>query len=308
MSTDVSTGGGREVGSTGGVVQSTGAAGSTGISGWGDDWRARMAAATTDPEKEAKQLERYESPEQIWKKARQFESRLSAGELKSVLPKGASPEEISRWRQENGIPAKPEEYKITMPAGQQPPKEDDAFLKAFLISAHGANFTQGQVDAAVTSFYAEVNRQTQEIAEAEKKAVDLAEDKLRSEWGGDYRTNKAMAEALLARAPAGFRDRFMNGYFADRTLIRADPNSWKWLVQMEREINPMARVMPGAGGDLGKTLEAEIADLQKDMRNPNSDYFKAPMIERDGVKDTPKAFRYRELISAQERMKAKSAA
>jgi hypothetical protein len=100
--------------------------------------------------------------------------------------------------------------------------------------------------------------------ENEKKLErDATEDKLRQEWGADYRTNKAMAEALLARAPAGFRDRFMNGYLADHTPIKADPaESWKWLVQMEREINPAATVVPGATGDLGKTIEAELTDLR----------------------------------------------
>lgn len=302
MSTAASTGGAPA--STGGVA-STGTAstgGSTGPAtmGWGDDWRTRMAAASTDPEKELKQLERYESPEQVWKKARELERKMSSGELRSTLPKGATPEEVARWRADNGIPAKPEEYKINMPAGKQAPKEDDAFLKSFLKSAHDSNYTQTQVDNAINAFYAEVDRQTEAMSEAEKKAVEVCEDQLRKDWGGDYRTNKAMAEALLARAPDGFRDRFMNGYLSDHSPIRASADAWKWLVQMEREINPAATVVPGATGDLGKTVATELMDLKKMMGDPNSEYWKGPKAEANQE-------RYRQLLAAQEKLKAKAA-
>ncbi len=294
-----------------GIPASTGAPASTGhvstggsstaaFMGWGDDWRQRMAAASTDPEKELKRLERFESPERVYGSFRELERKMSAGELRTTLSKGASPQEIAQWRKDNGIPEAPEAYKVNMPAGRQAPKEDDAFLKAFLKSAHDSNFTQGQVDAAISSFYAEVDRQELEIGAAEKKAMEAAEDQLRKEWGQDYRPNKAMAEALLARAPAGFRDRFMNGYLADHTPIKASPEAWKWLVQMEREINPAATVVPGAGGDLGKTIETELADLKKMMANPASEYWKGPKADAHQE-------RYRQLVAAQEKLKAKAA-
>ncbi len=274
---------------------SSGAGGS-----WGDDWRQRMAHATTDPEKDLKQLERYESPEQIWKKARELERRMSAGELRTTLPKGASAAEVEQWRKDNGIPLKPEEYKINMPAGRQAPKDDDAFLKAFLKDAHGENYTQGQVDRAISSFYAEVDRQEQAIGEAEKQAERDCDDKLHQVWGADYRVNKSMEEALLARAPAGFRDRFMNGYLADHTPIRASPEAHQWLVQMEREINPAASVMPGAGGDVTKTIDARILELKGMMGNQNSEYWKGPKAE--ALQEE-----YRKLLDAQSKLAAKAA-
>lgn len=296
-------------GSTGGVA-STGVAASTGVStgsastgaaafmGWGDGWRSEMAKGSTDAERELKQLERYESPEQIWKKARELEKRMSSGELRTSLKKDATTQEIAAWRKENGVPEKPEDYKVTMPAGRQAPKEDDSFLKAFMKSAHEANYTQGQVDSAIASFYSEVDRQADSVTESEKKAEQTTEDLLRKEWQADYRTNKAMAEALLARAPDGFRDRFMNGYLADHTPIKASPEAWKWLVQMEREINPAATVVPGAGGDLGKTIDTELAEI-RDFRKKNSAAY---------FKDEKMQARYRDLLSAQEKLKARAVA
>ena len=137
-------------------------------------------------------------------------------------------------------------------------------------------------------------------SEAEKAAELATEDKLRQEWRNDYRVNKQMAEALLARAPAGFRDRFMNGYLADHTPIKASPEAWKWLVQMEREINPAATVVPGAGGDVGKTIAVELADLKKEMANQNGPYWKGPDADA-------KQARYRQLLDAEQKLKAKAA-
>lgn len=288
--------GGSSMGTGGSTITSTGAQ----SMGWGDDWRARLAAGSTDPEKEGAQLARYESPEQIWRKARELERRMSAGELKAPLAPNATPEEKARWRKDNAIPETPEGYKINMPAGREPPKDDDAFLKSFLKSAHEVNYTQAQVDSAISTFYADVDRVIQATQEAEKAAEAATEDALRQEWGADYRPNKAMAEALLARAPAGFRDRFMNGYLSDHTPIRASPEAWKWLVQMEREINPAATVVPGATGDVGKTVTDEIAAMRALMGNENSEYWIGPKAEANQA-------RYRQLLEAEARIKARAA-
>jgi hypothetical protein len=259
-----------------------------------------MAAGSTDLEKDTAQLARYESPEQIWKKTRELERKMSSGEYRSQLPKDARPDEVAKWRVENNIPLKAEDYKINMPAGQKPPAEDDAFLKGFLKTAHDSHYTQPQVDSAINSFYAEVDRQRQVIGEQEKVSTEKCEDALRLAWGNDYRPNKAMEEALLARAPAGFRDRFFNGYLADGTKISASPEAHKWLVQMEREINPAATVLPASGPAAGQNLETELAGLKKMMGDDNSAYWKGPDASKNQA-------RYRALVDAEGKMKAKAA-
>lgn len=307
MSTIASTGGGGgstgpggSTGGGGGGSTMTGGGSSSTVVGWGDDWRVRMAAGSTDPDKEVKQLERYESPEQVWRKARELERRMSTGELRTTLKKDATSQEVAQWRKDNGIPGTPEEYKINMPAGKQPPKEDDAFLKSFLKSAHEAHYTQAQVDRAVGSFYAEVERQAQEVEDADARLVEETEEKLRQSWGSDYKVNKAMAESLLDRAPKGFKDNFLNGTMADGTPIKASVMAWKMLVQWEREINPMASVLPGAGGNLTQTAEVELNNLRKMMGNKQSEYWKGPQAEKNQA-------RYRELITALDKAKARAA-
>jgi len=298
MSTEASTGGAP---ASTGEVSSTADISSTGDAfTWGDGWRNQLAAGSTDLDKELKQLERFEAPDQIYKSWRELNSKITSGEMRTKLADEPSEKELAQWRKDNAIPATPEDYAITMPEGRDPPADDDAFLKAMLKSMHDTNSSQAQVDATITTFYAEVDRQQDAVAEVEKKAEAATEDQLRKDWGEDYRVNKSIAEANLARAPEGFRDRFMNGYMEDGTLIRADVDAWKWLVQNERDINPMATVVPGAQGDGGKAAAAELVELRALMKNDNSKYWKgeeAPQLQE----------RYRELTDAASRLKAKQA-
>ena len=69
------------------------------VQDWSDDWRSKMAGGDA---KEAKRLERFASPKEVFKSYRAFETRLSSGELKSALPKDAKPEQLTAWRAENG--------------------------------------------------------------------------------------------------------------------------------------------------------------------------------------------------------------
>lgn len=306
MSTDGSTGGGGPASS--GAPASSGVPASTGqtstaaaIMGWGDDWRQRLAAGSSDAEKEIQQLARYESPEQIWRKARELERRMSSGEFKTQLKAGASTDEVARWRQENGIPAEPRGYKLNLPQGKDV-KEDQEFLDAFLKSAHEANFTQAQVDTAINGFYSEVDRQENALSEGEKIAISKTQDQLRQKWGADYGLNKNLAEAFLARAPAGFRDRFWNGYLADHMPIQAAPEMWEWLVQAEREINPAATVVPGGATNLGQTIETELTQIRSWMGAPKG----SPEYQKYWGDEKMQA-RYRQLLDAQEAMGKKAA-
>lgn len=299
MSSVASTGGGVSTGgaSTGGAstgVYTGSTGGSTGASQsvWGDDWRDRIAGGNAD---ERKRLDRFEGPEVIYKSFREYEKRQSAGELRSALKKDATADEQERWRKENGVPLKAEEYKVTLPEGGTAPKEDDAFLNAFRKAAHDNHYTQAQFDSAVSAFYQEVTRQGETVAAAEGELAKKTEDTLRADWGVDYRTNKAMAEQLLSRAPAGFRDRFMNGYLADHSPIKASPEAWKWLVQLEREINPAATVGLGAGGDPGKSLADELQSIRDRMRTDRAGY----------NKDEKMQARYRELLDVKDKVAAR---
>ena len=110
---------------------------------WPADWRDQMASALPEAEraKELERLKRFNSPNEVYKSNRELESRMSSGEFKRPLPKDATPEQLSAWRKENGIPEKAEEYfpKIKMKDGLVIGEQDKPYVNKFLESLHGTN-------------------------------------------------------------------------------------------------------------------------------------------------------------------------
>ena len=92
---------------------------------WPDDWRGRLAGKDADA---LKRLNRFQSPEGVYKSWRSLEQRLSAGEIKSALPKDASDEQVAEWRKENGLPEKPDGYQLTRVIGREWTEADKPLL------------------------------------------------------------------------------------------------------------------------------------------------------------------------------------
>lgn len=256
---------------------------------WPDNWRETIAGGD---DKELKLLTRYDSPDAVWRKARALEQRISSGELRSALPKDATPEQVAKWREENGIPAKPEEYDIAVQGVEwgDTQKESIARLAAAL---HGTNATKAQAKAAFEWAAAEIAKAQESISGFDEEARTKAEDALRAEWGNDYRTNRNVIANLLATAPEDVREQFMSGRMPDGTRLENSPGVMKWLAHLARTLNPVGTIVPGAGGDQLQGVEAEIADIEKLMRTDRKAY----------NRDESKQERYRQLLEARERMK-----
>jgi hypothetical protein len=244
-------------------------------------------------EKLAKRLERFTSPLDVSKGWRAFEQRLSTGELKSALPKDAKPEEVSRWRSENGIPEKPEDYK--MPEGLVVGDAEKPLIDQFVKDMHGKHASSEMVQTAVASYYKIVEQQAAAIAENDVKHRDEMQDTLRSEWGGEYRGNVNAINAMLETAPGGIKDKILSARTADGRAIMNDPDVLRWFAGTARELNPAATVVPAGGDQLG-AINDEIGKIEKLMGNRQSEYWKGPTADKMQA-------RYRELITARDRKK-----
>jgi len=233
---------------------------------WPEDWQQRIAGSD---EKELKQIARYASPADIWKKARSLEARLSSGELKTALPKDAKPEEIAAWRKDNGIPEKPEAYDLK---GIKIDKEDKAAVDYILKSAHDANFSVDQARAAVGT-YKDIEKQRLDarVAKDEEQRIS-ALDSLNQEWGTTFRRNVNMIEGLLSKFPESVRDAMKAARLPDGTAAFNSPDILKGFAALALELNPAAIIVPAAGGDLGKSAMEEYKDIQKMIREDRRGY------------------------------------
>lgn len=260
---------------------------------WPDQWRELMAG---DDEKYLKQLQRYASPLEVAKKAKNLETRLSSGELKAPLQKDASPETIKEWRAQNGIPEAPEKYDLDIGGGRKIGDEDKPFVNQFLKNAHETNQTPEQVKASLRAYYDIQDGITEQVQANDRKVAEATEETLRSEWGGEYKRNLNLVKGLLdGVGGAGLQDKFLHGRLADGTPIGASPEAMRMLVSLALINNPAGTVVNNEGGNVEQAVSDEIGKIEKFMRENRKAYDKDEKVQA----------RYRELIEADLKLKAR---
>jgi hypothetical protein len=239
-------------------------------------------------EKLAKSLDRFASPKDVHTSWKALQQRLSSGELVSKLPKDAKPEDIAKWRTENGIPEKPESYE--MPEGIVVGDMDKPGVDKFLASMHAKNAHPDVVKAGLATYYEIKADAIAQIAEADVAHKAEVEDALRAEWGAEYRGNINSINAFLEMAPEGIKDKLLSARMADGRAVANDPAFMAWLGQTAREVNPVGTVVP-AGGDQMGAIETELSAIRTRMRTDRAGY----------NKDEKMQARFRELLDAQEK-------
>lgn len=259
---------------------------------WKGDWRERMAGGD---DKALKQLSRYASPEEIWKKARSLEQKMSSGELKPVLGKNASTEELSEWRKAHGIPESADKYDIT---GISLDEGDKGLVAEVLKAAHGAHLTPEQAKAIVGIWPSIKEAANQRVAEQDHEFKQKAEDELRGEWGNDFRRNLNLIHQLMdSTGDAKTKDLVLNGRLADGTPFGSSPAALRMLLGVALQANPTATLLPVGTANAGKSIDDEIASIEKAMRADRQAY----------NKDEKMQARFRELLIAKEKLNQRAA-
>ncbi len=265
---------------------------------WPDDWRGKLAG---EDKKFLNTLERFASPSDLAKAYRELQVKVSSGQLKNAATKpadGATPEELATWRKENGIPEKPEDYKVELPNGVVLGEADKPAVTAFLEHAHARNLPPEAVNTALGFYYEWMDQQKAALQDNDDKARAQTEDVLRKEWGDEYRRNINAANNLLAMAPPGLSDALLNGRLADGTIAGNSPHLVAWLANLAREMNPMASLVPAGTTDAMKSGSQRIEEIKTTMANNPDAYWKNPAMQEEFVR----------LIDAQQKMQARSAA
>lgn len=224
---------------------------------WPEKWRDELAGGD---DKALKQLERYGSPADVWKKARALEQRVTSGELRASVPfpeKGTD-EEKNAWRKEQGVPEAPEKYELKLPEGFVIGEADKPLVDDFLKSAHAANMKPGDVNQAVNWFFQNRDKQLAAEKDAQAKIEKETEDDLRGEWGTDYRKHEALIDGLLAETMAD--EDLRNDLASARKL---NPALAKWMLGVAMQLNPAGTVVPGGSQQAANTRLAEIRNILK---------------------------------------------
>lgn len=233
---------------------------------WPEDWREKAAGGDA---KVLARLSRFASPKAVADALIAAQNRISQGDLKPVLKKDATPEQLADYRKELGIPETPDKYDIS---AYKLEGDDAKMIEGYLAKAHATNQTPEQVKAGIDA-YMEINTQINESRQNQDVQIQTAtEDVLRGEWGNDYRRNITLVNSLLDGAPDGLKDRILTGRLSDGTPIGSDPDALRWLLGLELERNPVGVIAPSGGGNMAKTVDDEIKTIETMMRENRKAY------------------------------------
>lgn len=237
---------------------------------WPDNWRQLMSPDG----KHLKTLERHDSPRSVLDSYNALRQKMDSGELKTVTPFPANgkPEEQAAWRKSNGIPEAPGDYTKTFKEGLVIGDADKPFVDDFLTAAHAHNAPPEVVNGMLDWYYSQQEKAMQVVEERDAQYLQKSEDALRSEWGGEYRTNINMIKGLVETMPEDVRDLFMNARLGDGTVLLNHPDMARWLALTSRQLNPVHTVVPGAGSNIAGAIDDEIASIEKVMKEDRSKY------------------------------------
>ncbi len=263
---------------------------------WGDNWREQYAG---QDEKRLNVLKRFSSPKDALDSLFSFKTKVDSGEIKKPLTKDATPEQIAAWRKDNGIPDNAGDYLVNLPNGLVIGEADKPTLTAFAEMMHKANAPPQYVHAAIAWHNERQQAENAEMAAADAAAKQKTEDELRTEWGGDYKTNVNLVKEVMLRAGDDVAAAISEAVLPDGTVLANHSGALRWLANLAREINPVGTITPAGGAAQGKSIDEEIAMWEGKMSDQASDYWKGPTADKNQE-------RYRQLVDARSRTQART--
>lgn len=263
---------------------------------WPDDWREKMAG---EDAAYLNILKRYNSPGDVGKAHREATRRLSAGEVKKALPENPTPEELSAWRKENGLPETPDAYTPQLPNGVVLGEADQPLLKGFQEIAHKANMTPAQFNETLKWYYAEADALAAKQQETDREWRMQTEDDLRADFGAEYTPNLKGVNGVLNLY---FGQEKANEILGSRTasgrMLGDDPQFIKSMALLARELNPAMPHIPVGNGNPMQATENRIGEIRKMMAEGKPEYWKDEKVQKE----------YRDLLDAQARLGGNRAA
>lgn len=218
-----------------------------------------------------------------------------------MLPKDATPEQVTAWRKDNGVPEKAEGYIDALKDVSDGAK---SVITPYLGALHEMNLSPANAAKLVTVLEAQRVHNVEARSEADNQLRAKTEDALRADWGNNYRAEINNVHGLLNGAPEGVRNAILSARTPDGNALVGTPEAMRWLAQLARTVNPYSIPVGGDGGLLdAKGVEARVAEIEGFMRAPNGSenykkYYGNEKLQAE----------YRTLIDAREQLKKRTAA
>lgn len=236
------------------------------------NWRDGFAG---EDEKFKSSLERFSTPADMGKAYREARATISSGNLKQSPDENATPEDLAAYRTANGIPAEAKGYLENLPDGLVLGEDDKEIFESFSGAMHEMNVQPDVMHKVIEWYNGFAEDQQDTMAAMDNEHHQETEDKLRTEWGTDYRANINLVGALIEGTFSEENaSAILNARDGDGRAIMNIPGVLQGLAEISRKLNPVNQLVPKTGGTAQQTLEDEITDIEKFMRDDRKAYNK----------------------------------
>lgn len=164
------------------------------------DWREKMAGGDS---KRLEQLKRFTSPVDVGKSFFEADAKIRSGKPNADEPMpdpATDAEGAKKWREARGIPADAAGYALPEPITKRLTDEDKPILASFTEIAHKNNLPPKAVEVAAGWYVDLVEAQAAETNARDKKGEETVQEKLREEWGVEYKPYKEIARRYAQEA------------------------------------------------------------------------------------------------------------
>jgi len=260
--------------------------------GFPEDWAAQLAG---DDEAGLSILSRYTSPQKMAEAFLGLRKQMSAGQLRRQLAADASDEEVQAWREENGIPLKPEGYDLDLD-GRVLPEGDESIVESFIKDvAHATNLNPAQASEAIRWYADLAEQEASQQIEADRAFKQAGVDELRMAWQSDYRPKINAIGNLLGEE---LSEKLLTARGLDGNILGNDPQIMQWLAQTARDLNPVG-TLTGLDAPTVESMQARKDVIETAMKSQGSEYWKGP---KDANGNTRMQQEYLQIIEAEQKL------
>ncbi len=233
-----------------------------------DDWRDQVVASSGLEGDEAKKLSnylgRYSTPEAAFKAGHDSAIKIRAGEISTGLPEDATPEQLQEYREANGIPETSEGYELSLDEGLILGEEDQGIMPAVFDMAHKHNLSTEAMSDLTNAMLIGRQAEMEKIYQQDGLDEQSARQALKEQWGNNTDANMNMFQNFVNKLPESVREDFVNARLDGGMGVVHNPDLIMYFADLERQINPLASVMPQSDGARA-TLQSELDALTKRM-------------------------------------------
>lgn len=238
---------------------------------WPEDWRDKLAGGD---DKLKNLLSRYTAPDAFAKAFKElraaYDSRKPAKDETAELPENPTDEQLAAWRKAKGVPEKPEDYEIEMPEGKELSDAEQEIIADFTKAMHEKNMPADTVKVISGWFLDYEDMVAQKNADRAYQARLDTEEKLRAEWGPDYRPNVNLMSNVLQEHLGSNASTFLQTQLMDGTRIGDNEVFVRLMADLARKVGgSTAELYTTDVHTTGTSLETRKAELMKMMNDPD---------------------------------------